>query len=68
MNTQNTNIQEYININNQIKNLNSNINEFRENEFIVLRNLYSNASNTLNLVIHIESLYIFMMKKNKLPN
>ena len=38
-------------------------NIFNENDFIKLRTLYVNEKATFHFVIHLESLYIFMMKK-----
>lgn len=37
--------------------------EFHERDFIVLRTLGSNSETTIKLVMHIESLYLFAMKK-----
>ena len=44
-------------INNQNK-----IYDFNENEFVILRNVYNNRTSSFYLVLHLESLYIFMMK------
>lgn len=49
-------IKSSINVKREIRN-------FKEEEFIVLRTITSNEKAIFHLVIHIESLYIFMMKK-----
>ena len=40
-----------------------NVKQFQSDDFIILRTLYVNNLASFHLVIHIESLYIFMMKK-----
>ena len=39
------------------------IKDFQENDFIFLRTIYANEKAILKLIIHIESLYVFMLKK-----
>lgn len=44
------------------KDIKSNNSEFYKTDFIFLRTVYSNESYPFNLVIHKETLYVFMMK------
>ncbi|KAK8838052.1 hypothetical protein M9Y10_036002 [Tritrichomonas musculus] len=45
-----------------------NLREFNEKEFVILRNIYSKENSSLLLVIHLDSLYLFMMKKLIFPD
>lgn len=68
--SQNSDIKTYHEIKNKItdyKNI-QNILEFQEKDFIILRDIYENKQAKFYLAIHIETLYIFMMKKFIDPN
>lgn len=41
---------------------------FLELDFIILRSIYNTGNSTLNLVIHIDTFHIFLMKKTRSKN
>ncbi|OHT02318.1 hypothetical protein TRFO_07136 [Tritrichomonas foetus] len=47
---------------------NPNLIEFKENDFIFLRSIYQGSSNTVNLYIHKETLYLMVIKSQNFPN
>lgn len=55
-------------IDQNINNFNKKNHDFLESDFIILRSIYNTGNSTLNLVIHIDTFHIFLMKNTRSKN
>ena len=62
INSKSQDLQKYYDIRNNIQNIKNRRYEFHNEDFIYLRKIYNNNTSIYYIVMHKESLYIFMMK------